>query len=91
MLEYEGPLLHWCEVCGVEAFLTPVAAHEAGWDFPPLMGWFGVVCPRTCPDCKLADTAWWQLAVAQTATSALDPRHVRTIERIVRERPRKPG
>ena len=43
-------LKHICEVCGVEEILTPKTGFEAGWDYPPKMGAFGIIGPRTCPN-----------------------------------------
>lgn len=34
---------HICEVCGITKVMTPQEAFEEGWDYPPLMGSFGVV------------------------------------------------
>lgn len=36
-------------------------AFEAGWDYPPRMGCFGVVSPRTCADCSIDRTLYWAL------------------------------
>ena len=45
----DGLLLHICEVCGRTEVLTPQEAFDKGWDYPPMMGSFGVVSPRTYP------------------------------------------
>lgn len=80
-------LLHWCEVCGEERLLTPEEGFEAGWDFPPRMGSFGVVSPRQCPSatCGISKTAWWALTVDHVRPSELGERHQATIGRIARE------
>ena len=52
-----------CEVCEKEETLTEEQAYESGWDYPPFMGAWGVVSPRTCPNCTVNDTLWWALAV----------------------------
>ena len=44
-------LIHICEVCGKTEMLTPAEAFSDGWDYPPRMGGFGIVGPRTCGDC----------------------------------------
>ena len=44
-------LIHICEVCGKTETLTPEEAFNEGWDYPPRMGGFGIVGPRTCGDC----------------------------------------
>lgn len=53
---------HICEVCQREEILTSDEAFEAGWDYPPRMGAFGVLSPRTCPDCLVSASLWWRLS-----------------------------
>lgn len=73
-------LRHICEVCGAEAVLTPEDAYAAGWDYPPKMGHFGVISPRTCPACLMTQTAYWALMfdgytadmLTETQRSAID-------------------
>lgn len=57
-------------MCGVEEVLTPQETFEAGWDYPPRMGYFGVVSPRTCPHCPMVSTVWWALAMDGRPPSA---------------------
>ena len=45
-------LRHICEVCGRTEILTPEEAHSQGWDYPPKMGRFRIISPRTCPNCS---------------------------------------
>jgi hypothetical protein len=78
-------LRHVCEVCGVEAILTPEAAFEAGWDHPPRMGTFGVISPRTCPDCPINRTIWWALAMDGYTPDMLSPQQRATVDRILGE------
>ena len=52
---------HICEVCDVDEILTPEAAFKSGWDYPPKMGQFGVISPRTCGHCSINETLWWAL------------------------------
>jgi len=73
---------HICEVCDAEVLLTPDEGHEAGWDYPPKMGVFGVVSPRTCPNCSMAHTLWWAVAVDGFTVDMLTPRQVATLARI---------
>ena len=61
--EFDGRLRHICEVCGRTENLTPQEAFDEGWDYPPRMGSFGIVSPRTCPDCSMMDTAWAALTL----------------------------
>lgn len=56
---YKGQkLIHICEVCGKAKIMTPQEAFDEGWDYPPMMGTFGIVSPRTCGDCVMVDTLW---------------------------------
>lgn len=78
-------LKHVCEVCGVEEVLTPEAGFEAGWDYPPRMGVFGVIGPRTCPNCPVDRTVWWALVAEHYTADMLTQRQLATIERICGE------
>lgn len=75
-------LRHICEVCGVEKILTPEAAYDAGWDYPPKMGTFGVISPRTCGECAVNETAWWAIEMDGYTTDMLTPRQRVAIARI---------
>lgn len=81
MVEYVI-LRHICEVCGLERELTPDAAYEAGWDYPPKMGTFGVVSPRTCPNCRTDHTLWWAIAMERYTADMLTARQKETLTRI---------
>jgi hypothetical protein len=79
--------IHWCEVCGLELLLTPEIAYSLGWDFPPKMGEFGVISPRTCGACGVEGTVWWDLAVnKKTVEELTDAQYVKAL-RIVKEKP----
>lgn len=52
---------HYCEVCGKKEFITAQEAFDSGWDYPPNMGHFGLLGPRTCGDCLLTDTLFWRV------------------------------
>lgn len=52
---------HYCEVCGKKEYMTAKEAFDAGWDYPPDMGYFGLLGPRTCGDCLLKDTLFWKI------------------------------
>lgn len=66
-----GAFEHRCEVCGTTALLTPDEAFDSGWDYPPRMGMWGVISPRTCGHCSIADTLWW--AIQQGELDLADP------------------
>ena len=76
---------HICEVCGKEEILSPEDAFEQGWDYPPKMGVFGVVSPRTCPACSMTDTLWWKLVQEKTDHKDFSEKEKETLERIINE------
>lgn len=78
-------LRYICEVCGREEVLTPEEAYTAGWDYPPKMGAFGVVSPRTCPRCPINKTVWWKMTVEHKDPSTLPDEDKVVIERILHE------
>lgn len=84
-MENNQKLKHICENCGQTEILTSNEAFEQGWDYPPFMGTFGVVSPRTCPDCEMSTTLWWELQMTKTPVDALSERHTQTLQRILGE------
>ena len=78
-------LRHICEVCGREEILTPEEAYEAGWDYPPNIGAFGIVSQRTCPNCPISKTVWWKIVVEHEDPVELSNDDKDTIERILHE------
>ena len=81
----EEKLVHICEVCGKTEILTPDEAFEHGWDYPPRMGSFGIISPRTCGNCPIDKTAWWDLACKNKEPKNLAPHQLETVARILRE------
>jgi hypothetical protein len=73
-----------CEVCGKREDLTEEEAYKQGWDYPPFMGIWGVLSPRTCGDCTIDQTAYWY--VIQQGTENIPPNHMNTIKRVLAER-----
>lgn len=77
---------HICEVCGREEVLSSEEGFDAGWDYPPRMGAFGVVSPRTCPNCPITGTLWWAMVQGTIkGEDGLSPTQVATLERILSE------
>ena len=74
-----------CEVYGITKVMTPQEAFKEGWDYPPLMGSFGVVSPRTCGNCLITETAWWALACDKKQIKDLSNKQKETIQRILNE------
>ena len=78
-------LIHICEVCGVFELLDCEKAHEIGWDYPPKMGVFGVISPRTCPNCPINKTLWWRISVEGLAPGDFTAKDREIFERIAEE------
>lgn len=90
----EKGFYHICEVCGEKKWLKPEDAFKEGWDYPPRMGTFGVISPRTCGKCRMVDTVWWKLntqkgnqgeGVSLGDLSALNDKDKQVIMRILGE------
>lgn len=78
-------LVHICEVCGKNEILNSEQAFKNGWDYPPRMGAFGVISPRTCGNCTVNDTLWWALMVDKIPSENLDDNKKATLDRILNE------
>jgi hypothetical protein len=78
--------VHWCEVCNLELLLTPEIAYNLGWDFPPKMGEFGVISPRTCGACGVEGTVWFALAVTKVSINDLTDEQYGKALRILKEK-----
>lgn len=59
------PFWHYCEVCGKKEFITDEEAFVSGWDYPPKMGLFRMLGPRTCGNCQMEDTLFWKIQTSQ--------------------------
>ena len=57
-------------------------AFNDGWDYPPRMGGFGIVGPRTCGECPINLTVWWALVSEKKSVSELSQQQKETIKRI---------
>lgn len=55
------PFWHYCEVCGKKEYMTAAQAHDAGWDYPPSIGHFSLLGPRTCGDCPIESTLYFKV------------------------------
>lgn len=78
-------LWHVCEVCGKKELLTPEEAFEQGWDYPPKMGTFGIISPRTCGNCSMRNTVWWKLKCQNIQPQQLSNKDKETLNRILNE------
>lgn len=80
---------HYCEVCGKKAYVTAEEAHNDGWDYPPKMGWFGLLGPRKCGECSIADTLFWKVntggGLPLVIEKSLSPEELVTWRRIKNE------
>lgn len=59
------PFWHYCEVCGKKEFITDEEAFVSGWDYPPKMGLFRMLGPRTCGNCQMEDTLFWKIQTSR--------------------------
>lgn len=59
------PFWHYCEVCGKKEFITDEEAFNRGWNYPPKMGFFGMLGSRTCGNCQMEDTLFWRIKTSQ--------------------------
>lgn len=74
-----------CEVCGKEEILTEEGIFLKGWDYPPCMGTYGIVSPRTCPECPISKTLWWDLVQNKKSLQQLSEKQRETLKRIMQE------
>lgn len=84
--EGDNPFLHHiCEVCGKDEWLTASDAYDQGWDYPPRMGIYGVLSPRTCGKCSMSDTVWCEVVVKGKSLDDLDKHQKEVVLRIINE------
>lgn len=76
---------HFCECCGKKKFMTPEQAFNEGWDYPPRLGAYGVISPRTCGTCSITDTVWWKINMNKISMKDLSGREKTIIQRILSE------
>lgn len=74
-----------CENCGKTELLSEDEAYHQGWDYPPFMGEWGVVSPRTCHECPISTTLYWKL-ISGTTIEKLSEHHKKTLQRILAEK-----
>jgi len=78
-------VIHICEVCGKTEYLDVEEAFRQGWDYPPRMGAFKVVSARTCGNCTIDKTLYWELVAKKTLIADLSEKHRATLDRILGE------
>lgn len=78
-------LRHICENCGKEEILSSEVGYKQGWDYPPKMDAFKIISPRTCGDCGIKTTLWWEIAFYKTPPEQLSEKHQETLKRILTE------
>ena len=76
-------LRHICENCGKEETLTSEQGFQQGWDYPPRMGMFGVLSPRTCGNCTIDTTLWWRVTCEEIQD--LSEKDLKILNRILDE------
>ena len=78
-------LRHICEICGTEKLLTPQEGYDEGWDYAPRMYPFKVLSPRTCGNCGIEGTAWYEICVKHKGFDELTDKQKQTVLRINNE------
>lgn len=82
------PFWHYCESCGAKIYCTAQDAFDNGWDYPPRIGTFGVLGPRTCGNCTMIDTLYLKVMkqkIPIVIESDLTEKELRTWYRIKNE------
>lgn len=82
------PFWHYCESCGAKIYCTAQEAFDNGWDYPPRIGTFGVLGPRTCGNCTMIDTLYLKVMkqkIPLVIESNLTEKELRTWYRIKNE------
>ena len=82
------PFWHYCESCGAKEYCTADQAFDNGWDYPPRIGIFGVLGPRTCGNCTMIDTLYLKVMkqkIPIVIESELTEKELRTWQRIKNE------
>ena len=84
-MQSEKKQVYICEVCGKREVLTQEEAYYAGWDYPPFLGKYGVLSPRTCPCCPINKTVCWKIACDGVPIAKLSEKDKEVIQRIKSE------
>ncbi len=80
-------LIHICEACAKTEVLDSDEGFRQGWDYPPRMGAFGVLSPRTCGDCGIDKTLYWKVLLHdQQAQTDQEPLVLTDEEKVFLER-----
>ena len=82
------PFWHYCECCGAKVYCAAQEAFDAGWNYPPKMGFFGLLSPRTCGKCNITDTLFWkvqQQSLPLVIEKNLTEKELKTWRRIKKE------
>lgn len=82
------PFWHYCSGCGTKIYCTAQEAFDAGWDYPPRIGAFGVLGPRTCGNCNMIDPLYLKVMkqkIPIVIESNLTKKELRTWQRIKNE------
>ncbi|MEX1031713.1 MAG: hypothetical protein WDZ91_16935 [Paenibacillaceae bacterium] len=76
---------HICEVCQKYEILTPIEGYKKGWDYAPYMYPFKVISPRTCNECTIDKTVYFQVVGKHKAFTDLTNEQLEIIKRIYHE------
>ena len=82
------PFWHYCEVCGTKVFCTAQEAFDAGWNYPPQIGYFKLLGPRNCGKCSIMDTLFLKVQKQKfpiVIEKTLTEEELKTLNRIKNE------
>lgn len=59
-------LRYICENCGkIGLYHNAEEGFNEGWDYPPKMGKYGILGPRTCGKCLINTTLYWAIITGE--------------------------
>lgn len=80
-------LRYICENCGkVGLYHTETEAFSKGWDYPPKIGNYRAIGPRTCGKCSIDTTLYWAILTGEIKSiNDMTPEQKTTLIRILGE------
>ncbi|MFB8530704.1 hypothetical protein [Enterococcus casseliflavus] len=59
-------LRYICESCGkIGLYHNEEEGFKDGWDYPPRMGNYRILSPRTCGQCSIDTTLYWAIITGE--------------------------
>ena len=81
----EFKLRYICENCEkIGLYHNEEEAFKDGWDYPPKMGNYRVLSPRTCGQCSIDTTLYWAIHTGKIKSAhEMTPKQKATLLRIL--------